>query len=365
MKNSFGNSITLTLFGESHGEAIGAVLDGLAPGIAVDMAYISKKLDQRRPMGAISTARREKDEPRLVSGCFEGKTTGTPLCILIENGDVRSSDYSPERLRPSHADYTARLKYHGFADYRGGGHFSGRLTAPIVAAGAILLSALEKKGIYIGTHISRLGGITDRAFWDHRADIAALSEKYIAVLDHEAEARMISLAEATAMEGDSLGGVLETVVVGLPGGVGEPWFDTLEGMLAHALMSLPAAKGIEFGAGFAISDMKGSEANDLLIYGENGKITTKTNNSGGINGGISNGEPIIFRTAIKPTPTISKPQYDIASDSVISAPGRHDPVIVHRARAVADALTALVIADALALRYGCDWLASEDMGSDK
>lgn len=365
MKNCFGSSVSLTLFGESHGAMLGAVLDGLAPGIPVEEDYIAKQLDLRRPAGRISTARRETDAFQIVSGVFEGKTTGTPLCILIPNADTRSRDYAATRAlaRPGHADYTAYLKYHGFEDYRGGGHFSGRVTAALVAAGAVCLTALRRRGIFIGSHIARCGGVADRDFEDVQRDIAALNEKSFAVLDEAAGERMREVIARSAAEGDSVGGVLETAVLGLPAGVGEPWFDTLEGLLAHALFSIPAVKGVEFGDGFGLSELRGSQANDAFALDPEGNIMTKTNRNGGVNGGISNGMPLRIRCAVKPTPSIYKPQETVdflkQEEAELRLKGRHDPAIVHRARVVADSVCALVLCDALALRYGTDWLGGE------
>ena len=361
MKNTFGNSVAVTLFGESHGEYIGAVLDGLAPGLDVDVDYIKHMLTLRRPDGKISTPRREKDELKIVSGVVCGKTTGTPITILIPNENVVSGDYSQMKTaaRPSHADYTAEMKYHGYQDSRGGGHFSGRITAAIVAAGTICKHALEQKQIYIGTHVKKCAGISDRDFDVLADDITSLNEKIFAVLDEGKGEEMRCAILDAASEGDSVGGVLETAIIGLPAGVGEPWFDTVESLLSHAVFSIPAVKGIEFGAGFAIADMRGSEANDPMQM-ENGKVVTVTNNNGGINGGITNGMPIVFRTAIKPTPTIFKEQNTVdfrkMENTVLQPKGRHDPAIVHRARVVQDAVSAIVMCDALAGRFGTDWL---------
>ena len=361
MKNTFGCSVAVTLFGESHGEYIGATIDGLAPGIAVDNGYIAHMLTLRRPAGKISTPRREADAFRIVSGAVNGRTTGTPLTILVPNENTNSSDYAQMRTvaRPSHADYTAQCKYHGFQDARGGGHFSGRITAALVAAGAVCRYALEQKGIRIGTHVKRCAGVSDREFSHLAGDIARLNEMPFAVLDEAQGERMREAILAAAGEGDSVGGILETAIIGMPEGVGEPWFDTLESQLAHMLFSIPAVKGVEFGAGFAIADMRGSTANDPLRM-ENGRVTAITNHSGGINGGITSGMPIIFRTAIKPTPTIFKPQetvdFSTMTDAVLEPRGRHDPAIVHRARVVQDAAAAIVLCDALALRFGTDWL---------
>ncbi len=362
MKNTFGTSVCVTLFGESHGAMIGAVLDGLAPGIPVDEALIAHQLELRRPAGRISTARQEQDPFEIVSGVFEGKTTGTPLTILIPNADTRSGDYLRGALRPGHADYTARVKYHGFEDYRGGGHFSGRVTAGLVAAGAVAIGALRAKGIRIGTHILRCAGIQDAPFTDAETQIDALNDRLFAVIDPAKGEQMREAIEAAAKAGDSVGGVLETMVTGLPAGVGEPWFDTMESQLAHALFSIPAVKGVEFGAGFALAEMRGSEANDAFAL-RDGKIVTRTNHNGGINGGITNGMPVLFRCAVKPTPSIALPQDSADAEGTreetLVLTGRHDPAIVHRARAVADSVTALALCDALALRYGTDWLNGE------
>lgn len=361
MKNTIGNSVAVTLFGESHGEAIGAVIDGLAPGLDINREYIAHMLTLRRPDGRISTPRKEKDEFRIVSGVVNDKTTGTPITILIPNENVQSGDYSQMKTvaRPSHADYTAECKYHGFQDSRGGGHFSGRITAALVAAGAICKYALEQKDILIGTHVKRCGGVSDRDFGNLSEDVKDLNEKVFAVLDEEKGEAMREAILQAASEGDSVGGVLETVILGMPEGVGEPWFDSVESMLSHMMFSIPAVKGIEFGAGFDIADMRGSMANDPMRLEEN-KVVTTTNNNGGINGGITNGMPIVFRTAIKPTPTIFKPQDTIdfraMEEAVLSPKGRHDPAIVHRARIVQDAAAAIVMCDALAMRFGTDWL---------
>lgn len=361
MKNTFGNSLSITLFGESHGEAVGAVIDGLAPGIEIDEKFIEEKTDKRRAYGKISTQRQEEDKVEIVSGVFRGFTEGTPLTVIIRNKDVRSDDYDRGTARPGHADYTAYRKYHGFEDYRGGGHFSGRLTAPVVAAGAVVLSALNKKGIYIGTHIKKCAGVSDRDFDIIEDDIKALDGKLFSVLCPDAEAKMKAKIEEAAKDGDSVGGILETAIIGLPEGLGEPWFDSFESMLSHGIFSIPAVKGIEFGKGFEFADMKGSEANDLLAF-RNGKIITLTNNNSGLNGGITNGMPVIFKTAVKPAPSIFKPQKTvdfIAGENIeLKLSGRHDPCIVHRAAVVQDAITALVTADLLTVKFGTDYLSN-------
>ncbi len=358
MKNTFGQSITVTLFGESHGEAIGAVLDGLAPGMTVSEDSIRAALVKRRPDGHLSTARIEEDDFSILSGAVNGKATGTPLCILIPNNNTRSGDYQKNaRLaRPGHADYTAECKYHGFQDARGGGHFSARLTAALVAAGAIVKDALLEKGIRIGIRVAEIAGIPDGDA--SPADITALSHASFPVVDEMQGERMKEAIRAAASEGDSVGGILEGAVTGIPAGVGEPWFDSVESILSHMLFSIPAVKGVEFGAGFALAKMRGSEANDPFRKGEQGTVTA-TNHNGGINGGITNGMPITFRLAVKPTPSIYKKQETVSLDTgeneEIAIAGRHDPCVVHRAAAVAEACTALAVADLLAARYGTDY----------
>ena len=361
MKNTFGSSVAVTLFGESHGQMIGAVLDGLAPGIEVDEDFIASRMALRRSVDALSTPRREDDAVRIVSGVVDGHTTGTPITLLIENKDTKSGHYDQlaSLARPGHADLTAFQKYHGFSDTRGGGHFSGRITAGLVAAGAIAQSALEKKGIRIGTHIAACGGVLDRGFECLDRDLTLLRDKPFAVLDEEKGEQMKAAIIAAKADGDSVGGILETAVTGLPEGVGEPWFDTLEGVLAHMLFSVPAVKGVEFGAGFDYADMRGSEANDPFRM-DNGKPITTTNHCGGILGGISNGMPLLIRAAVKPTPSIFKAQntvnFKTGENALLDLKGRHDPAIVHRARVVVDSAVALVLADMLALRFGTDWL---------
>ena len=362
MKNTFGTSVAVTLFGESHGAMIGAVLDGMAPGIPVDEEFIASRMALRRSVDALSTPRREADAVRIVSGVVNGRTTGTPITFLIENSDTKSQHYDilSEVARPGHADYTAYEKYHGFADTRGGGHFSGRITAGLVAAGSVATAALERLGIRIGTHIAACGGVSDRPFDNVEADVLTLQDLPFAVLDEVRGEQMKAAILAAKAEGDSIGGILETAVTGLPAGVGEPWFDTLEGVLAHMLFGIPAIKGVEFGLGFGYASLRGSEANDPFRV-ENGKIVTATNHCGGILGGISNGMPITFRCAVKPTPSIYQAQETVNfksnENTVLDIKGRHDPAIFHRARIVVDSATALVLCDMLAQRFGTDYLA--------
>ena len=352
MKNTFGTHITLTLFGESHGPEIGCVVDGLRPGLRVDEAKIARCLALRRPAGVLATARVEPDPFRIISGVYRGRSTGTPLCILIPNRNAKSGDYVnlANTPRPGHADYTGLIKYRGFADPRGGGHFSGRLTAPLVAAGAIFLDALAERGIRLGTHIARCAGIADRPFGELSADLAALERAAFPVLDEQRGAAMREAILAAAEAGDSVGGVLETAVLGLPAGLGEPWFDSVEGLLSHALFSIPAVQGMEFGDGFALAELRGSEANDPFRR-EGERVVTESNHNGGVNGGISNGMPLRFRTALKPTPSIAAPQRTLelssGTQTELRIEGRHDPCIVPRARVVQDAVTAFVLLDLL------------------
>ncbi len=361
MKNTFGQSVTVTLFGESHGEMIGCVIDGMAPGIPVSDEAIAAALARRRPQGLISTARVEADAYQIVSGVFRGRTTGTPITILIPNTAKHSADYenAPRLARPGHADYTAHVKYHGYEDFRGGGHFSGRLTAALVAAGAIAAGALADKGIRIGTHVRSIGAVSDRPFKDLSEDVALLHARSFPVLDPAQGEAMQKEILAARNDCDSIGGTLETVVLGMPEGVGEPFFDSVESRLSHMLFSVPAVKGVEFGDGFAVATRRGSENNDTMRV-KDGKVVTETNHAGGIYGGITNGAPILFRLALKPTPSIFKEQKTVSLTSgeneTLALKGRHDPCIVHRAAPVVDAVTALTLIDMLALRFGTDYL---------
>ncbi len=362
MKNTFGHSLSVTLFGESHGEEIGAVLDGMAPGVKVDTAYIDACLARRRPQDALSTGRREPDKYRIVSGVKDGYTTGAPLTVLIPNTDTRSGDYAAMVgiARPNHADYTAYCKYHGYEDPRGGGHFSGRLTAPLVALGAIAKTALASVGVTVGAHIETLADVRDRRFsLDPREEVSMLANASFPVLTPSCEDAMRAAVAAAKEAGDSVGGTIECAVVGMPAGVGEPWFDAVECMLSQAMFAIPAVRGVEFGDGFAMTGMRGSEANDVY-HMEAGQVTAVTNHSGGVQGGITNGMPVVFRVAVKPTPTIAKEQntvnYLTGENTTLAARGRHDPAIVHRACPVVEAVTALAVCDMLAGRFGTDYL---------
>ena len=369
MKNTFGSDLALTIFGESHGAAIGAVLDGMAAGVPVDEQLLTACMDKRRARGdGLSTARVEADTVRFLSGVVNGRTTGTSIALMIENQNTRSGDYAKtaDLLRPGHADYTAYAKYHGFQDARGGGHFSGRLTAGLVAGGSLVLGALHRAGIEIVTHIGQCAGIADTPFALNAPDqLAAQAEALLnkaegfALLDGTVEEPMKAAIRAAGAEGDSVGGVLETAVLGLPAGVGEPYFDSVESELAHLAFSIPAVKGIEFGSGFGFAGMRGSEANDAFRM-QGDRVVTATNHNAGLNGGISNGMPVVFRTAVKPTPSIYKPQetvdYLAKKDAELSIQGRHDPCIVPRAAIVQTCAAALAVGDLLTAKYGMAWM---------
>ena len=369
MKSAIGQCIQLSLFGESHGEAIGVVIQGLPSGILIDQAWMQKQMEKRKPKGKISTQRQEADIPEIVSGVFEGKTTGTPLCILIRNENMRSKDYSKMRdiPRPSHADYTAQVKYQGFQDYRGGGHFSGRITAPLVAGGAIFLQMLKSKGIEVGTHVSQMQEIMDEPLAADeillRKQLLALEDQYLACIQDSVRDAIQKRIEEAQTQGDSMGGILESAVVGMPAGVGEPFFDSVESKLAHLLFSIGAVKGVEFGDGFDFAAKTGSEANDGFAI-KDGQLQTLTNHNGGINGGITNGMPLRIRTVVKPTPSIYKPQSSVnlkTGEAVtLQIEGRHDPAILHRARVVVDSMIALGLVDLLTERFGILWWKGED-----
>lgn len=354
MSGVWGNNIKVSIFGESHGTAIGITIDGLPSGFEIDLDKVNEEMERRAPgKSAISTARKEEDSPEILSGVFEGKTTGAPLCGIIRNADTRSKDYDKTKdlMRPGHADYTGYVRYNGFNDYRGGGHFSGRITAPLVFAGAICKQILESKGIFIGAHINSIGNINDEEFNAvalKKEDLLALKTKEIPLINDSLEEKMrITILEAKT-NGDSLGGTIECGVVGIEAGVGNPFFDSVESTLAHLMFSVPAVKGIEFGRGFEMATKRGSECNDEYYYDEE-KVKTKTNNNGGILGGITNGMPLIFKVAIKPTASILKKQKTIdiklKENSVMQIHGRHDPCIVQRAVPVIEAATAIGLLD--------------------
>ncbi|MDO5330424.1 MAG: chorismate synthase [Bacillota bacterium] len=362
MSNVLGKRLTITLFGESHGEYIGAVLDGLPAGFAIDEQEIAKQLSRRRPSGKGETKRVEKDEFKIISGVYQGHSTGAPITILIPNSDTKSKDY--EKLantpRPSHADYAALLKYNGFNDPRGGGRFSGRLTAPLVAVGGIIIPILESQGIYLFSHIKELGGYHDTPFLGldlEKLDYSSLQNSPFPTIDEEVGSSMKKAIEEVAASGDSIGGTVETAIIGVPAGLGDPNFDSFESLLSHAIFSIPAIKGLEFGKGFGFKDGLGSTLNDQFAIGER-RVYTTTNNNGGINGGISNGMPIFFSSSVKPTPSISKPQKSVDLEKLspveLSIPGRHDPAIVRRIIPVIEAMAAFVTMDLFIDSFGRD-----------
>lgn len=357
-----GNKLKVTLFGESHGEAIGTVIDGLPPGIKLNLDYIDMQMNRRAPgQNSISTERREKDGYKILSGFFENKTTGTPLCAVIINEDTKPKDYSElkTKMRPGHSDYTGFVKYQNSNDYRGGGHFSGRLTAPLLFAGSIAMQILESKNIFIGSRIKSIYNIIDEAQLEYNSyEIKRLRSMSFPVISEHKQKQMQQTIISTKEEGNSVGGAIETCILNIPAGYGEPFFDSVESKLSHMIFSIPAVKGIEFGAGFKITELKGSEANDEF-YVSNNKIMTKTNNNGGILGGITNGMPIIFNTAIKPTASIALLQnsVDISTmeNTTLKIEGRHDPCIVPRALPVIEGAAALVILDLMLERDGELW----------
>lgn len=360
MSSNIGTSLKVSIFGQSHGKAIGVTLDGLPSGEAIDLSKLQEFLDRRRPgTSEVTTQRNEADIPEFLSGVQETgvqeiTTCGFPLCAVIHNSDQHSSDYSNllQNPRPSHADYTAALKYGEARDMRGGGHFSGRLTAPICIAGGICKQILARRGIYVGAHLQQVGTVLDEPFplYPTKELFEEVAGRNPAVLDPACGRKMLDEVYAAKMDLDSVGGIIECAVTGFPAGIGDPMFDGIENELAKALFGIPAVKGVEFGNGFAAAELKGSENNDSFIA-ENGEVKTETNRSGGIQGGISNGMPILFRVAIKPTPSIAKPQKTVNLETLeeteLVIKGRHDPCIALRAVPVVEAMAAIVMTDLL------------------
>ncbi len=356
MSSNWGNDLRLSIFGESHSTAIGAVLDGLPAGEPIDWEELLRFMARRSSKGGkTDTPRLEADLPQIQSGLWEGVTTGTPLCAVIENTNTRSRDYDQLRhlARPGHADYTGFLRYGGHADVRGGGHFSGRLTAPLVFAGGVCRQILARRGITIGAHIAAAAGIPDTPFDPVSVSAHQLAEvtaKPFPVVDDAAGEAMIAAIDEARQQQDSVGGIIECAVVGLPGGLGSPMFDGVENRLASLLFGIPAVKGLEFGSGFALAGMRGSQSNDPFRM-ENGQVRTARNHNGGILGGITNGMPLVFRVAIKPTPSISQPQQTVdfleKQDASLTVEGRHDPCIVRRAVPCMEAAAALALLDLL------------------
>ena len=347
MSSTFtGQHLRLSIFGQSHSEAVGMTLDGLPAGIPVDLDELQTFLNRRAPgRNDWSTPRREEDRPEFLCGLKDGFTCGAPLSAIIRNSNTRPKDYSQLKItpRPGHADYTAEVKYRGFQDYSGGGHFSGRLTAPLCIAGGIVKQALKERGIAVDARIKAIAGIVDASPF-----AASVAGKEFPVADDKIGEQMREAIAKARAEGDSVGGVVECVVRGLPVGIGEPMFDGLENQIARMVFAVPAVKGIEFGAGFAAAGLRGSENNDAFCV-QDGRIETLTNNAGGILGGISNGMPVVFRAAFKPTPSIAKEQQSVNLNSMepsaLRIEGRHDPCIVPRAVPVIEAAAAIAITD--------------------
>ena len=355
MSSEFGNLVRVSVFGQSHGRAIGVVVDGLPAGEAVDREELQRFLDRRRPGGSpLSTARRETDVPEFLSGLEDGRTCGAPLCAVIQNADQHSKDYGglQDKPRPGHADYTAWAKWGGQADMRGGGHFSGRLTAPLCVAGGIAKQILARRGVFVGAHLAAVAGMPDQPF--PLRPTAALFEEIAAkpfpVLDEAAGERMRSAILEAKNGLDSVGGVIECAATGLPAGLGEPMFGGVENRLAAALFGIPAVKGVEFGEGFRAAGLRGSENNDPFTV-EDGQIRAESNRAGGILGGITTGMPLVLRAAVKPTPSIGRPQKTVRlsamEDTDLTIHGRHDPCVAHRAVPVVEAVTAAVLLDML------------------
>lgn len=356
MGNSIGKLFTITIFGESHGKCVGVIIDGCPAGLPLTETDIQKEANKRRPGGSVATTTRiEKDKVEIFSGVHDGFTSGAPICLLIKNEDVDDTEYEKIRFkfRPGHADYTAYMKYGGFADWRGGAWFSGRITATFVMAGAIAKKLLNLIGVDIIAHTVEIGGIVAKP-----VDYLQIKQKVegdpLRCADHVASQEMTALVSRIRETGDSVGGIIEGIALNVPVGLGEPVFDTLEGDLAKALYAIPAVKGVEFGAGFAVARKKGSENNDPYTL-KDGRIVTVTNNAGGILGGISDGMPVVVRVAVKPTPSIAKEQNTIdiqkMENTTISIGGRHDACIVPRAVVAVEAMMAVTICD-FALRAG-------------
>ncbi len=353
---NFGNNIKINIFGQSHSEAIGIVIDGLPAGFEIDMSKVAAFMARRAPGNSnLSTPRKEADEVKIISGVVDNITCGAPLCAIIENTNTRSGDYSKLRTlpRPSHSDFAAMLKHGGFNDIRGGGNFSGRMTAPLCFAGAVCMQLLEEKGIRICAHISSIGKAADIRFDPVNVNSndfdTLLSKSFPVIDDKQSEIMRKEILDAKA-DGDSVGGTIECAVIGLPAGLGDPIFDGMENRISAAIFGIPAIKGIEFGSGFEGSTLRGSQNNDPFTAA-NGKITTVTNNHGGILGGITSGMPLVFRCAVKPTPSIGKEQQTVNTETgeeeKLVIGGRHDPCIVPRAVPCIEAAAAVVIADYL------------------
>lgn len=361
MSSFFGQQLRLALFGQSHGEAIGITMDGFPAGMTIDMERLRGEMARRAPgQSAMTTARREADEVELLSGVMDGRTTGQPICGIIRNGNTRSQDYGDgvDLLRPGHADYTGHVRYFGFEDWRGGGHFSGRLTAPIVFAGALCKQYLAAQGVEIAAHIRQLGTLEDRPFpVDGRVDASALRAMALPTLTPGLSAAMEEEILRAKAAGDSVGGVIECMATGLPAGLGAPFFDSVESVLSHLLFSVPAVKGVAFGEGFGFAALRGSQANDAFRLGAEGQVVTETNRCGGILGGITDGMPVVFHCCVRATPSIAMRQRTVSlcrdQEEDVEIRGRHDPCILPRAVPVIEAMAAIGLMELWKERAAC------------
>lgn len=352
MSSTWGEKVKISVFGESHGKGIGVVIDGLPAGFKVNREKLLEQMARRAPgKDKTATPRKESDLPNVLSGMLDNVTTGAPLCAVIKNTNTISNDYSNLMScpRPGHSDYTAYVKYNTFNDIRGGGHFSGRLTAPLVFAGSICRQILEEKGIKISAHIAQIGNVTDEPFNPVEIEpslMDRLSQSTFSLIDASKEELMRDEVEKSRLSLDSVGGIVECAVTGLPAGLGEPMFGGVEGLISSIIFGIPAVKGIEFGKGFELAKMHGSQSNDPFKY-KDGKVVTTTNNCGGILGGITNAMPVIFRACIKPTASIAQEQDTVdlqkKCNAKLSVHGRHDPCIVPRAVPVIEACTAIAL----------------------
>ena len=360
MSSCFGNNLRLSLFGQSHGPAVGITIDGFPAGMQVDQEAVAFEMARRAPgRDAFSTARQEEDAPEILGGILNGVTTGQPISAMIRNSGQHSADYGAgvDLLRPGHADYTGHVRYHGFEDWRGGGHFSGRLTAPLVFAGALCRQYLAQQGISIGSHILQIAGVRDQEFpADAGGSFDALRRMRLPVLDPEAGEKMAEAIRNAREDGDSVGGVIECMACGLPAGLGAPFFDSAESVLSHLLFAIPAVKGVSFGAGFDFAALRGSEANDPFRM-EGSRVITEGNHGGGLQGGITNGMPLVFSVCIRPTPSIGRPQPTVSirrmENDTITVKGRHDPCIVPRAVPVVEAAAAIALMELWKERSQC------------
>lgn len=356
MSSIMGEKLRVSLFGQSHGEAVGVVLDGLPAGEKLDFEQIRQFLWRRVPgKNDLSTSRREADEPKILSGLLDAYTCGAPLCAIMENNDIRPGDYTKQGdlPRPAHADFPAQMRHQGYQDVRGGGHHSGRLTAPLCFAGAVALQLLEKRSVFVGAHAERIGTASDRRFSPvtlTRQELHFPAQQDFPALEKSAAQAMRDEIRAAAEAGDSIGGIVECAAIGMPPGVGNPLFDGVENRLAAALFAIPAVRGVEFGNGFEAAGLRGSENNDVYCV-KNGEIHTKSNRHGGVLGGMTTGMPLLLRVAFKPTPSVAQPQTTVdmrtLQEQTLQIQGRHDPCIVPRAVPCVEAAVALVLLDFL------------------